>query len=150
MIHLILQFHVIYIILTIVAFVDFIVANVIHGHLQLSLKQLGAIHETGSCLPKAVRATGSDCFTSYVSHFHSATILAMSHTFLHSRSEEQLIPGFRRNFFLIIATVIIKNRRDRRLRGFLDRFSSSIRKRQFNSKLFAAFHWQSRGPDSWS
>merc|ERR1719225_1043224 len=118
----------------------FVIAHVVHCLLQFSLKQFGRIDEPLFGFAKTVWTAASNSFPTNVPHFHSATILAISHKDLDSRgSEEQLIPGLVRNFFLILATVVTKHRRNwfRSLlhHGFRFCYTVTTGKREFNSKV---------------
>merc|ERR1719225_66503 len=96
----------------------FVIAHVVHCLLQFSLKQFGRIDEPLFGFAKTVWTAASNSFPTNVPHFHS---------------------GLVRNFFLILATVVTKHRRNwfRSLlhHGFRFCYTVTTGKREFNSKV---------------
>ena len=65
-------------------FLYIIVADILHCLLHISFKQLCSVDKSMPRLAEAVWSTGGDGVPPYISHLHSATILAMSDKFLAS------------------------------------------------------------------
>ena len=59
-----------------------VITDIVHCLLHISFKQLGSVYETMPSFAEAVRSTRCDGVPPDISHFHSATILAMSDKFL--------------------------------------------------------------------